>query len=132
MIVRDITIHWERPHLELEWEHLVEAVMELGQKHFHPEDMHLWENGESHHYSLPKNELVTFAHIVLALEQVLQVSHQFLGCSQQGVFQLDHQFQLLWVMAWNESSTEIAVTVAMSQKHATITDKHIKTFLNSL
>jgi hypothetical protein len=40
MMVRDIVIHWEWPHLELEWERLPGAVAELAQKHFHPEDMH--------------------------------------------------------------------------------------------
>jgi hypothetical protein len=40
MIIRDMVIHWEWPHLELEWERLPEAIAESALKHFRPEDTH--------------------------------------------------------------------------------------------
>jgi hypothetical protein len=131
MTVRVVAICWEWPHLELEWERLP-AVAELAQKHFHPEDMHQWESKALTHYMLPKNELVSFTHILLAMEQVLQDLHGFLGCPHKDAFRLDPNFQFLRAMAWNKSQTEISVTAAILQKCATVTAKHVKVTLNGL
>jgi hypothetical protein len=66
------------------------------------------------------------------LEQVLQALHSFLGHLHKDAFRLNPNYQFLRAMAWNESQTEISVTMAILQKHATVAAKHIKVILNGL
>jgi hypothetical protein len=71
MLIRDVLIRWESPHLELEWNSLTEAVTLLTEKQFRPDELHKWMEEGLSYYSLPKNHLLSLTHIVLALHQIL-------------------------------------------------------------
>ena len=71
MAIRNILICWESPHLELKWDKLPKAVEILLCRYYLLERTYKRMVQESVEYSLPKNELITFTHVVLTLEQIL-------------------------------------------------------------
>jgi hypothetical protein len=79
MLIKDVLICWESPCLELKWDNLPEAVTILTEQHFLPEESHEWIEEEINYYSLPKNHLLSFTHILLALHQILRALNCFRG-----------------------------------------------------
>ncbi|KAF8187318.1 hypothetical protein K438DRAFT_1549660, partial [Mycena galopus ATCC 62051] len=130
----DIVMGWSQPHITLNWETLEEGIAKFKEektaRHGLLEFRH--PSSTSTVYSLGSFYLDRFAHLVLAVTQILDGLNKFLGNCPQKSFLLDPEWKFLHLMELNSSRTVILMMFTTLQLRLVNASLHIRKFLQTV
>ncbi|KAJ7758407.1 hypothetical protein B0H16DRAFT_1252139, partial [Mycena metata] len=134
-VLRDMLLHLQTAHRKWFWDTLDQAVKALVQIKFTKYDLMVFgekTKGVTVHYCLNHVNLEQFAHVCLAVHQVLEGLYEFMNKSGSARFPLDHEWKLLRLLKENLSRSTILMTCATLQMRLERAMRHVHIYLDSI
>lgn len=116
MSLRDILLRLYSPRTDCMWDDLPSAIDEFMKYQFTVDDLVSFNSGGITHYYLHKEQLVEIAHIILALNQVLENLAFFFYKGKKSTFDVDPDYKLTQIMAGHYQEKEIILTGPILQR----------------
>ncbi|KAJ7092803.1 hypothetical protein B0H15DRAFT_741815, partial [Mycena belliarum] len=133
-ILRDAVIRYQSPHRQFLWERLSELIAKVAE--YDAENVallsHSDASSQAEYFTLPLNVLAEVAQAAVAVQQILDALHEFLGRKKATAFVLDPNFGFLYMLERCASEFELRFALSSLQLRLTRADRHIRSYLQRI
>jgi hypothetical protein len=128
-LIRDIMICWTYPHIQVYWDQLSEHISTVVTAKATDKQIGSYPDGPNTYYALHCPILEEFAHVILALHQILLAASESVHSSHIYGFKIGEQFCFLRMLAQNSSRSKLCLAFGVLQKIVGKADIHIHNHL---
>ncbi|KAJ7190838.1 hypothetical protein GGX14DRAFT_579529 [Mycena pura] len=130
-MLRDAIIRYQHQPRNFLWERLSDAVQLVARIDANSTKLNLTVDPASDecYYCLNLHELALVAHVVVAVQQILEALTIFLGRRPSTSFIVDPKFGFLYMLEKCKSRTDLRFTLSTLQLRITRADHHIRSYL---
>ncbi|KAJ6547274.1 hypothetical protein B0H19DRAFT_1266213 [Mycena capillaripes] len=134
LALRDVAIRYQHQHRAFVWEHLSDLIQSAVQIDASSFSVVPTVNPETteHCFSLNLLQLSAMAHAVVAVQQILEALHAFLGRDPATSFSIDPRYRFLYMLEACPSRTELRFVFSSLQMRLGRLDQHIHTYLKGI
>ncbi|KAJ7103998.1 hypothetical protein B0H15DRAFT_738918, partial [Mycena belliarum] len=132
--LRDAVIRFQQPHRNFLWERLSDLIAKIAR---YDVSSIAWEQLKEpvtleEYHGLPLDLLEEVAHAAVAVQQILDALHSFLGRKPSTAFSLDPNHSFLYMLEACRSRSELRFYFSSLQLRLVRANKHILSYLQSI